>query len=141
MIIYLVEITYNLQDLFDYLKKEAESILPYFDYKKGIKYNNDFRNIPDLQSIAKKCYELNEQKMAIQPDFNQYVNSLNNKDYIYTELIGGTSTINMTLSLINSGNAPNSVLYKFQEDNWNKLGQEMINWCIARKPEAIHQFC
>lgn len=120
------------------MKKEAESILPYFDYKKGIKYNNDFRNIPDLQSIAKKCYELNEQKIAIQPDFNQYVNSLNNKDYIYTELIGGTGTINMTLSLINSGNAPNSVLYKFQEDNWNKLGQEMINWCIARKPEAIH---
>ena len=123
---------------FDYLKKEAESILPYFDYKKGIKYNDDFRNIPGLQSFAKKCYELNEQKMAIEPDFNQYVNSLNNKDYIYTELIGGTGTINMTLSLINSGNAPNPVLYKFQEDNWNKIGQEMINWCIARKPEAIH---
>lgn len=58
------------------MKKEAESILPYFDYKKGIKYNNDFRNIPDLQSIAKKCYELNEQKMAIQARGDRYIDSL-----------------------------------------------------------------
>lgn len=123
---------------FDYLKKEAESILPYFDYKKGIKYNDDFRNIPELQTFAKKCYEQNDEKMAVQPDFNLFVGTLNNKDYIYTELIGGTGTINMTLSLINSGHAPNPVLYQFQEENWYIIGQEMINWCIAREPEAIH---
>ena len=62
-----------------------------------------------------------------------------NKEYIYTELIGGTGTINMTLSLIESGNAPNPLLYQFQEENWNKIDQEMINWCIAREPEAIHE--
>lgn len=126
------------KEAFDYLKKEAELILPYFDYKKGIRYNADFRKIPELQIFAKKCYEQHDEKMAIQPDFSLFVSTLKNGDYIYTELIGGTGTIQMTLSLIDSGNAPNPVLYQFQEKNWNKIGQEMINWCIARKPEAIH---
>ena len=123
---------------FDYLKKEAESILPYFDYKKGIRYNEDFRNIQELQTFAQKCYEQNDEKMAVQPNFSQFVSTLNDKEYIYTELIGGTGTIKMTISLIDSGNAPNPILYQFQEENWKKIGQEMINWCIAREPEAIH---
>ena len=120
------------------MKKEAESILPYFDYKKGIRYNKDFKNIQELQTFAQKCYEQNDEKMAVQPNFSQFVNTLNDKDYIYTELIGGTGAINMTISLIDSGNAPNPILYQFQEENWNIIGQEMINWCIAREPEAIH---
>lgn len=123
---------------FDYLKKEAESILPYFDHKKGIRYNEDFRNIQELQTFAQEYYEQNDEKMAVQPNFSQFVSTLNNKKYIYTELIGSTGTIKMTISLIDSGNAPNPILYQFQEENWNKKGQEMINWCIAREPEAIH---
>lgn len=123
---------------FDYLKKDAENILPFFDYKKGIKYNDDYRNTPELQSFARKCYELNDDKMAIQPDYDQFINTLTNKAYIYTELIGGTGTINIALKVIKSGHAPEPFLFDFQRTNWNTIGQEMLNWCIARKPEAIH---
>lgn len=44
----------------------------------------------------------------------------------------------MALNVIRSGVAPEPVLFVFQHDNWSKIGQEMLNWCIARKPEVIH---
>lgn len=123
---------------FDYLKKDAENILPYYDYKKGIKNNQEYRSKPELQTFAKLCYEQNDDNMALQPDFNLFMNTIQDKGYIYTELIGGTGVINMALNVIRSGVAPEPVLFVFQHDNWSKIGQEMLNWCIARKPEAIH---
>lgn len=123
---------------FDFLKKDAENILPYYDFKKGIKYNGEYRSTPDLQTFAKTCYEQNDNMMAAQPDFNIFVSNLADKTSIYTELIGGTGTINMALKVINSGVAPDPVLFNYQRDNWNIIGQEMLNWCIARRPEAIH---
>lgn len=122
---------------FDHLKSDAENILPYFDYKKGIRYNRDYQSSPALQDFAKKCYELNTEKMNIEPDFNRFINTLNENEYIYTELIGGTGTIRMALRLIEEGSAPNPSLFVFQEDNWEKIGQEMLNWCFARNVEAI----
>ena len=74
------------------------------------------------QTFAKKCYEQNDERMAMQPNSSLFVSTLNNKDYIYTELIGGTGTIDMTLSLIDNENVPEPVLYQFQEDSWNKIG-------------------
>lgn len=123
---------------FDYLKKDAEHILPYYDYKKGIKNNEEYRKSQELQDFARRCYALNDEKVAAQPNFDQFVNSLQNKANIYTELIGGTGTICMTLQAIRKGNAPEPLLFDFQRANWVSIGQEMLNWCIARKPEAIH---
>lgn len=123
---------------FDYLKKDAERILPYFDFKRGIKYNEDYRMSPKLQNFAEMCYLQNDDLMAHQPDYDKYVATLQDKAYIYTELIKGTGTIKMVLDLINSGNAPDPFLYDFQRKNWEIIGQEMLNWCFARRPEAIH---
>ncbi len=123
---------------FDYLKKEAENILPYFDFKKGIIKNEEYRKSPKLQSFAKMCYQQNDEFMATQPDFDKFVDSLQDKEKIYPELIGGTGTINLVLNLINRGNVPDPILYNFQKRNWEIIGQGMLNWCIARTPEAIH---
>ena len=123
---------------FDYLRKDAEHILPYYDYKKGIKNTLEYRNKPELQTFARTCYELNDDKMATQPDFNVFISTVPDKGYVYTELIGGTGIINMTIEMIKNGNAPEPTLYNFQRNNWNKIGQEMLNWCFARRPEAIH---
>ena len=123
---------------FDYLKKDAENILPFYDFKKGIKYNDDYRATPELQNFAKKCYELNDDKMALQPDFDAFVGGLANKAYIYPELIGGTGTIKMALKVINSGTVLEPDLYEFQRSNWEHIGSDMLNWCFSRKPEAIH---
>lgn len=123
---------------FDYLKKDAEGILPYFDIKKGIKYNKDYRTTQKLQTFAERCYLQNDELKARQPDFHQFVASLQDKAYIYTELISGTGTIKMVLNLIKSGNAPNPLLFNFQRTNWNIIGQEMLNWCFARRPETVY---
>lgn len=123
---------------FDYLKKNAEKILPYFDIKKGIIYNEAYRKSTELQSFAKLCYQQNDDLMAIQPDFDQYVASLPDKAKIYRELISGTGTINMVLNLIERGNAPAPSLFNYQKQNWDVIGQGMLNWCFARRPEAIH---
>lgn len=124
---------------FDFLKKDAENILPYFDYKNGIKYNDGYRNAQQgYLDYAELCYMQNDEKVAMQSDFGIFVLGLNDKDIIYPNLIGGTGTINMALELIKNGNAPEPTLYNFQRNNWNKIGQEMLNWCFARRPEAIH---
>lgn len=124
---------------FDYLKKDAENILPYFDYKNGIKYNDAYRNGPqDYRDFAAHCYMQNDDNVALQPDFNIFIAGLNNKDTVYSNLIGGTGTIKMTLGLIETGNVPSPVLFNYQRENWNRIGQVMLNWCISRRQEAIH---
>lgn len=124
---------------FDYLMKDAENILPYFDYKNGIKYNDAYRNgSQDYREFAASCYVQNDDYVAAQPDFDVFIAGLKNKDIIYSNLIGGTGTIKMTLSLIDSGNVPSPVLLNYQKNNWNLIGQVMLNWCISRKQEAIH---
>lgn len=122
---------------FDFLRKDADNILPYFDFKKGIKYNDDYRTTPGLQSFAKRCYSQNDEWNKIQPNFNQFVTSLHDKDYIYTELIKGTGTIKMVLELIAEGNVPEPNLCDFQKKTWDIIGQEMLNWCIASNPSNI----
>lgn len=51
--------------------------------------------------------------------------------------LGGTGTIRNTLELIDSGNAPKPELLTFQRNNWDTIGKAMLDWCIARKSEAL----
>lgn len=122
---------------FDFLKNNAENVLPYFDYKKGIKNDDMFRNTPDYQLFAKKCYLSNEDKVNCEPSFSTFVSTLANKAEIYPNLIGGTGTIKRSLDLIESDSCPEPNLLRFQLNNWNVIGQAMLDWCIARRPEGL----
>lgn len=44
----------------------------------------------------------------------------------------------MALSLINGDRCPQPDLLVFQNDNWMKIGQTMLDWCISRDTESIH---
>lgn len=122
---------------FDFLKNDAENILPYFDYKKGIKNDDMFRNEPDYRNFAEKCYGCNQDKVNLEPDFCTFVSKLADKTEIYPNLIGGTGTIKRTLDLIKTNSCPKPDLLDFQRKNWNLIGQYLLDWCIARVPESI----
>lgn len=120
---------------FDCLRSEGEAILPYFDYKKGIK-KKDVLASKEYWSFAEKCYRTNAEKLAADPCFRTYVDKVSNGE-IYPQLLGGTGTIKNTLKLIDSGKAPKPELLTFQRNNWNIIGKAMLDWCIARKSEAL----
>lgn len=122
---------------FDYLRNDAENILPYFDYKNGIKNNDAFRSSTDYQTFAEQCYCLNDDKVSIEPSFSAFVSTLANKAEIYPHLIGGTGTINRALGLIKTDSCPEPNLLQFQENNWRVIGQALLDWCIARRPEGL----
>lgn len=122
---------------FDFLRNNAEEILPYFDYKKGIQNNDMFRNSTDYREFAKKCYAANDDMVKNEPDFEAFVAALPNKEKIYPNLIGGSGTLTRTLILIESDACPQPILLDYQRNNWNMIGQSLLDWGIARKAEAI----
>lgn len=122
---------------FDFLRNNAEEILPYFDYKKGIKKDDMFKNNPDYRMFVEKCYEANNDLKNNNDSFASYVDSLQDKAEIYPNLIGGTGTINRALEMILNNTCPQPDLLHFQQDNWMKIGQALLDWCIARTPEGL----
>jgi hypothetical protein len=123
------------KEAFDFLRQDAENILPYFDYKNGIRKNDELLNNQDYMTFAKLCYNQNP---TMSKDFETHLQELNRKGQIYPPLIGGTGTIKMTLNLISNNNCPIPVLLDYQKKNWVRIGQNMLNWCVARNKEAIH---
>ncbi len=122
---------------FDFLRGNAEEILPYFDYKKGIHYDEMFRTTANFREFAKKCYVVNEDKVSLEPSFEIFTTDMEDKAEIYPNLIGGSGILTRTLELIGSENCPQPELLDFQRHNWNLIGQSLLDWGIARKAEAI----
>lgn len=122
---------------FDFLRNNAEEILPYFDYKKGIKKNEMFCNSNDYREFAKKCYVVNTDKVGMEPSFDTFVDGLKDKAEIYPNLIGGSGILTRTLALIESESCPQPILLDYQRHNWNMIGQSLLDWGIARRAEAI----
>lgn len=122
---------------FDFLRNNAEEILPYFDYKKGIKYDDMFRQTSDYRDLAKKCYIVNEDMVKKEPTFEGFIAGLKDKGEIYPNLIGGSGTLTHTIELIKSESCPQPILLEYQKHNWTLIGQNLLDWGIARKAEAI----
>jgi hypothetical protein len=122
---------------FDYLLKGANDILPYFDYKNGIK-QKDMQN-PQFKKFASHCYVLNDELKKKQPDFDAYLQSLHKESPVYPQLLGGSGILTNTVALIKGNTCPPiPELLDFQEKIWNAIGQNMLNWCIARNEEALN---
>lgn len=122
---------------FDFLRYDAENILPYFDYKKGIKKDAMFNNCLEYRRFANRCYYTNSDLMSKESDFETYVNNVSSNGKIYPHLLGGSGILKRTIDLIQSDNVPEPNLLEFQEDEWNKIGQAMLDWCIAKGPESV----
>lgn len=120
---------------FDYLKNSQFSldILPYFDYKLGIKKDDNFQRDPDLQVFAELCWSQNPEICTGQT-FQEYVASIDeNTNILYTPLLRRITSFVSTYmkAAKSSGSLPHPALLDFQLDEWNRLGQEIVNWGYA----------
>ena len=96
-----------------------------------------FREIYNYRELAKKCYTVNEDMVKKEPTFEVFIAGLKDKDEIYPNLIGGSGTLTNTLKLIECKSCPQPILLEYQRHNWNLIGQNLLDWGIARKAEAI----
>lgn len=123
---------------FDFLRAQANDLLPYFDYKKGIHNTTDLTSNTDYHNFAEKCFLANSDKTSAHADFATYLTGIGANDIVYEQLLGGSGILTRTIALIESPTCPAPVLETFQETNWCVIGQNMLNWCIARYREDLN---
>lgn len=124
---YLLEDTYN------------ESILPYFDCKDGIKRIEEKEGAQDAQhkDFAKLCWSKNNE-ISTGTDFDTYLSSLGPDDFVYERL--SNSLLEDTLHYISetktNRNLEDPVLLRFQDIEWHRIGQALLNWGYASSIEG-----
>lgn len=122
----------------DYLRKEADDILPYYDYKKGLKVNSILSGDIDM-SFAQKCFDCipeNERKAV---DLPEYILGVKQEKFDKQIFVGfGTSILTNTLNYLDRlkfSDPP--VLLEFQQQHWVTIAQKLLNWGIARNNERF----
>lgn len=121
---------------FDFLREEANNILPYFDYKYGIRKTQDLMVSQNYKDFAETCFNLNKELTTKYKDFTSLLDAKNKKDELIPRLFSGTTLITNILAMIKEGRQPKPQLLPFQEKNWNKIGKILLNWCIAESKDA-----
>lgn len=125
---------------FDYLSQsdEVESILPYFDYKKGIKKTLDLLNDTNYQSYAKLCWQQNPEISKGQT-FEGFLNTLTSNNIIYYKLSESISsdTLDYIKKSKDNDSLKEPILLRFQEIEWCRIARELMNWGCSRIPEGI----
>lgn len=125
---------------FDYLShsKDVESILPFFDYKKGIKKNDEFLGSDDFKRFGELCWSQNPE-INNGVTYNEYVNSVKKNDKIYNQLSESITadTLEYILSKQKLGALATPNLLEYQDCEWNRIGKEIVNWSCARIPEGL----
>lgn len=124
---------------FDYLvRSNAESILPFFDYKKGITKDADFMRHENYQHYAELCYLANTELKESFPNFKSYIDSVDDNGCLYPPLLGGSGLLKRMLDIIHEPDCPSPELLGFQDDLWKKIGQTLLNWCVCRNLEQLY---
>ena len=123
---------------YDYLKTKSEEILPYFDIKKGI-MESEITDNDEYKDFAKKCYSQNPELQACSTCFEDYLeNHLetknNGKKIVYRGLM--ESILKKVLCYLKDNQATVE-LFEYQEKCWDEIGENMINWGIARNDEVL----
>lgn len=123
---------------FDYLRNDANHILPYYDYKSGIRKNQELLSSQEYMAFAEECFNLDEELTNQYHSFSAYVSTKNNKDELLYKLFSGSFLITHTLEMIKGHSQPTEPeLLPFQEHNWNMIGNTLLNWCIAESKDAM----
>lgn len=123
---------------FDFLRSQANDLLPYFDYKKGIHKTTELTSNADYTDYAEKCFLVNSDKTSAYANFTTYLSGIGDKGIVYEQLLGGSGILNRTVALIDSPSCPAPVLEAYQEADWCVIGQNMLNWCIAKYREDVN---
>lgn len=121
------------------LYSDSENTLPFFDFKKGLVIDENVRNNTDYREFARKCYNARTDLKAAEPDFDVFVANSPDGIEICPKLFGGSGLIKRIIQLLGSTECPQTPqLFLFQKENWEKIGQSMLNWCICRNSERLY---
>lgn len=125
---------------FDYLSRseQREEILPYFDYKKGIRKIPEFMSSDDYQRFGELCWTQNPE-INIGQSFREYLDSVPNKGRIFNPLSESIAadTLGYIKESEKKGTLKAPTLLAYQENEWKRIGKEIVNWCCARIPEGL----
>lgn len=121
---------------FDYLKNDAENILPFFDFKKGIKKNGEYMIDVKYQNFAERCFNINSELKSNYNNYQEYIDDINEEDTIYPGLINGI--LSKTLDYIRTTNCDLPILLEYQKIEWIKISISMLNWGISRSSESLN---
>lgn len=129
------------KDGFDYLRNNAhtESIIKYFDFKKGIHYK-DVRDDLQYRRFAEMCFHLNPH-INEGKSFEEYLSNMEeDTDVVYPAV--RENTLKQVLDIICKedtfiqNNPPE--LLDFQFETWNRIGMMLLSWGCVRNSEAIN---
>lgn len=125
---------------FDYLSRseQREEILPYFDYKKGIRKIPEFMSSDDYQRFGELCWTQNPE-INIGQSFKEYVDSVPERERIYNPLSESIAadTLGYIKEAQKTGTLASPTLLAYQENEWKRIGKELVNWCCASIPEGL----
>lgn len=117
---------------FDFLRSSAELILPYFDYKTGLRVK-DIGKIDD--SFIQLCINCIPNSERISDNIDDY-KSMSPETYLIKGL--GKSILAKTLAYVKANGlieAPQ--LLDFQRENWKTIAQLLLDWGCARDNESL----
>lgn len=125
---------------FNYLRNSSlcHQILPYFDYKEGIKKNANYFASNDYQSFAELCWSQNPEICKGQT-YKEYEDSVPDNGKLYLPLARKihTHTLEYICDRKVDGDLQEPVLLPFQEAEWNRIGKEIATWGYAKLAEAV----
>lgn len=136
----IIGLDWNQEDIkhFQYLidADENGNIMRFFDIKKGIKKTNELIDSEDYLQFAQQCYLANPQ-LTSEMDFDARMDITDDKGIIYpglgrplTKIIDYFHAHDITLTPF--------TLLPFQEEEWNNIGQNLLNYGFSRSMEAIN---
>lgn len=117
---------------------KAADILPFYDFKDGVKNQKEIRDNADHMRFAEKCWtedtELNDGV-----SFQVYLANLKKDKCICFRLSRTVleDTLSYIKSQIQNGTLKAPVLQPFQAQEWNRVGQSLLNWGYSSALEAV----
>ena len=125
---------------YDYLSRssEVDRILPFFDYKKGIKKNAEFISNDGYRRFGELCWKQNSE-INTGISFDEYVDLVPKDGVIYNQLSESISvdTLEYIYTKKKLGTLTSPDLLGYQKNEWNRIGKEIVNWSCARIPEGM----
>lgn len=109
-------------------------MLPCFDIKNGIVNGELLRKDALYRNYAMKCYYLHPTLLQ-HGDFDAYARTLANKTVIYPHLLKGL--LKAYLKYLDNGPKFDVELMEYQQKEWEKIGNAMLNMGCSRNVEAL----
>lgn len=116
---------------------DTEELMQFYDYKDGIK-KADIKDKPVYKAFAEKFYAHNTIINHGQT-FEEYLNTLGDDDCVIPGLQKNIlEKVRETIAKTRKdAKYQEPVLFKFQEREWRRIGEAMLNWGCSHNTEAI----